>query len=183
MSVNDDLIMAPGIANEGGWSDHRADAGGCTKHGVTLPTLQAYRDGAPTSCADVRALTADEAKAVYRKLWVDHPRMRLGQWPYLRAAQITFDASIMFSLGRRLAVSWMQEAINAQRPTSGQIEVDGWAGPATLAAMAMCNERELVAYVVGCRCMKHARVVKARPDQAVFIEGWIKRAVKWSMGR
>ena len=169
------------IEREGGFVDHPNDVGGCTKYGVIRATLQDHRRALVT-CADVRALTLDEAVAIYRRAWFDHSRLRLSQWPYPTLAEVTLDASIMFSLGRQMAARWAQEAINDQRPKGQGIVTDGWAGPATLAAMVLCDERRLVAGVVARRLRKHARVVARAPSQAVFLEGWVNRATKWIMG-
>lgn len=168
------------IEREGGFVDHPNDVGGCTKYGVIRATLETHR-GRPTTCADVMALTLDEARAIYRRFWFDHSRLRLSQWPYRRLAEVTLDASIMFSLGREMSVRWAQTAINAQRPRQAPIAVDGWAGPATMAAMVMCSEGRLITWVVAERLRKHARVVKSSPSQAAFIEGWVNRATKWVM--
>lgn len=166
---------------EGGFVDHPADKGGPTKWGITLATLEAVR-GMPCGVLDLIALSRTEASLVYQRMWFDHSRLRLRQWPYRRLAEVTLDAAVMFSLGRSMAVEWVQQAINRRyQPGITPLAVDGWAGPATLAAMAMKSERELVADVIGARCRKHARVVKASPSQAAFIEGWINRATDWLM--
>ena len=55
---------------EGGWSDHAADRGGKTNWGITQATLGAYL-GRPATAAEIRALTKDQAKTIYRKLFWD----------------------------------------------------------------------------------------------------------------
>lgn len=174
------------MTREGGFVDHPNDAGGATNHGITMATLAAFR-GAPVSAGDVRALTRPEAAEVYTAMWVDHPRMRLREWPYglsgvcVTLAEITLDAAVMFSLGRQLAVSWLQEALNRheREPEFYQpIVVDGWAGPATRRALERAGP-EAIGAIIGARCRKHARVVAANPSQAVFVEGWINRATEW----
>lgn len=168
------------IAREGGYVDHPNDVGGCTNMGITRETLEQHR-GKPTTCADVRALHKAEAVAIYRRFWFSHKRLRLGQWPHRKLAEVTLDAAVMFSLGREMSAKWAQAGINALRPAAAPLKVDGWAGPSTLAAMAMCDQHKLVSYVVAERCRKHARVVKGSPSQAAFIEGWINRATAWIM--
>jgi lysozyme family protein len=177
-----DAMIGRLMAREGGWVDHAWDGGGCTNHGITLPTLEMAR-GFHCSCADVQVLSRFEAAEIYTRFWFDHSRLRLRHWPYRRLAEVTLDASVMFSLGRSMAVGWVQEAIN-RRLEAGDtpLKIDGWAGERTLDAMLRFPERELVAAVVGARCRKHARVVAARPVQAVFLAGWINRATDWVMG-
>lgn len=169
------------MAREGGYVDHPADRGGPTKWGITLATLQAARQH-PITASDVWGLGEAEAIDVYRRLWLDHSRLCLRQWPYRRLAEVTLDAAVMFSLGRAMAVKWVQEAINRRLDADEtKLAVDGWAGPRTREAMLRFAERDLAADVVGARCRKHARVVEARPGQILFLEGWINRATEWVM--
>ena len=53
---------------EGGWSDHAADPGGKTNWGITQATLGQYL-GRPASAAEIRALTKEQAKAIYLRLF------------------------------------------------------------------------------------------------------------------
>jgi len=53
---------------EGGWSDHAADPGGKTNFGVTQATLGTYLGRAATA-DEIRALTKDQAKAIFKKLF------------------------------------------------------------------------------------------------------------------
>lgn len=53
---------------EGGWSDHSADPGGKTNWGITQATLGVYL-GRPASAAEIRALTKEQAKLIYKKLF------------------------------------------------------------------------------------------------------------------
>jgi lysozyme family protein len=167
------------IEREGGFVDHKDDRGGATKYGITHETLTAWR-GSTVSTDDVRKLDLIEARAIYRDRYFENPRMRLSEWPYRLLAEVTLDASVMFSDGPNLAVRWVQQAINAWGK-GGKLKVDGWAGPATRDAMALCNERDLVTFVVAERVEYHARVVASRPAQVVFLVGWIRRETAWLM--
>lgn len=165
---------------EGGFVDRPLDRGGPTNHGIALATLEAAR-GYPVSAGDVRALGKDEAADIYQRLWFNHSRLQLAEWPYRRLAEVTLDAAVMFSLGRSMAVKWVQEACNRRMKMPGSIPlaVDGWAGIKTQFAMARHEEAALVGDVIGARLLKHARVVAADPDQAAFLVGWSNRAVGW----
>lgn len=177
-----DAMIERLMRREGGFVNHPRDGGGCTSHGITLETLEMAR-GMRCTCTDVRRLSRLEAAEIYRRFWFDHSRLRLRHWPYRRLAEVTLDAAVMFALGRSMAVIWVQEAINRRLDQDETpLVVDGWAGPRTLDAMVRFSERDLVAAVVASRCRKHARVVAARPVQAVFLAGWINRATDWVMG-
>jgi lysozyme family protein len=55
------------FGSEGGYSNRPTDSGGPTKYGITHKTLAAYRGVASVGAAQVKALTRDEAEAIYRK--------------------------------------------------------------------------------------------------------------------
>lgn len=60
------------MVREGGFVDHPADKGGATNFGITATTLADWR-GRPVSTEDVRALTQTEARAIYRKNYIELP--------------------------------------------------------------------------------------------------------------
>lgn len=71
MSIgNFEACLAVTAKWEGGWSFHDADRGGRTMYGITQATLGAFL-GRPASVAEIRALTKERAKEIYRKLFWD----------------------------------------------------------------------------------------------------------------
>lgn len=58
------------LAHEGGYSNHPADPGGPTKYGITISDYRRYVKPNATA-ADVRAMTVDEAKTIYRAHYWD----------------------------------------------------------------------------------------------------------------
>ena len=58
------------LASEGGYVDHPKDPGGATNMGITFAVLQAWRKKKITK-ADVKALTKDEALAIYKANYWD----------------------------------------------------------------------------------------------------------------
>jgi lysozyme family protein len=69
-SRNFDRAFALTLRHEGGWSDHPKDPGGATNLGVTIGTLSAWL-GRPATKAEVRALTPDTVKPIYRRNYWD----------------------------------------------------------------------------------------------------------------
>ena len=59
------------MKHEGGWSDHKADRGGKTNLGITIGTLRSINPNATEE--DLRNLTKDQAKAIYRKNYYEGP--------------------------------------------------------------------------------------------------------------
>ena len=61
------------LAHEGGYTNHPSDPGGPTNFGITIYDYRKYVKPNATA-ADVRAMTAGEAKAIYRKRYWDAQR-------------------------------------------------------------------------------------------------------------
>jgi lysozyme family protein len=61
------------LIHEGGYSNHPADPGGPTNFGITLADYRRYVKPSATA-ADVKAMTVDEAKAIYRAKYWDAQR-------------------------------------------------------------------------------------------------------------
>jgi len=67
--MTDDEIIDGILVHEGGYVNHPADRGGPTNYGITQTTLARWRNG-PVSVEDVQALTVEEARTIYRALYV-----------------------------------------------------------------------------------------------------------------
>jgi lysozyme family protein len=81
---------------EGGYVNHPLDPGGATNLGITKRTLERFR-GARVSVADVKALTHEEAAAIYRQLYWEPARCdRLASGLDLAV----FDAAVNQGVGR-----------------------------------------------------------------------------------
>jgi lysozyme family protein len=63
--MSDDAILDAILRREGGYVDDAADRGRCTNRGITIGTLREWR-GQPVTCEDVKALTEQEARAIYQ---------------------------------------------------------------------------------------------------------------------
>lgn len=64
------IIQSFVLASEGGYVDHPKDPGGATNRGITFAVLQAWRKH-PITKADVKALTKEEALAIYKANYWD----------------------------------------------------------------------------------------------------------------
>lgn len=67
-----DEVITAILTREGGYVDHPADKGGPTNRGITMQTLADWR-GRPVTQEDVKALTESEARAIYRKNYIENP--------------------------------------------------------------------------------------------------------------
>ncbi|MEG1038919.1 MAG: glycosyl hydrolase 108 family protein [Pseudomonas sp.] len=141
------------LGHEGGYSDHKADPGGKTQYGITEAVARAYG-----FTGDMRTLTRDEAKRIYR---ADY-------WELVRADELppqvrydVFDGAV--NSGVKQSVKWLQRAAG--------VTDDGIIGPKTLAAVhAMTHERVTKRYN-GHRL----RFMKDLKNWPSFSRGWADR--------
>jgi lysozyme family protein len=154
------------IADEGGYVNDPADAGGPTKYGITLATLSAFR-GRPCTAADVAALTRDDAIAIYDAKYVTGPGFDKITDAMLRTAAA--DAAVLFGPDR---------VIGALQSLCG-VTADGIFGPVTVAAVNKREARELVNRLSLWRIRKHITRVVTDESQIRFLRGWFERAASF----
>lgn len=145
--MTDDQILTGILRREGGYVHHPDDRGGCTNWGITLQTLKDWRR-ADATCDDVKALTADEAKAIYRARY-------LKPFDGLDASvkgQVV-DMAVNHGVFRARALLAEAEAHKGGRSLSTQLVIE--------------------------RLKFYAGIVRKNPRQAVFLPGWVNRAVEF----
>ena len=157
-----DQILDDLIRREGGYVHDPVDRGGPTKYGITQRTLRAWR-GQSVTAADVRRLTRDEARAIYRRRYVDAPGF--ATLPDPLRAQVIDDAVLS---GPRHAVKDLQRAI-------GRVTVDGQLGPQTRAALRQQGVAGVHARLLQVRAARIGRIVQRDSTQARFLTGWLTR--------
>jgi lysozyme family protein len=145
------------LKHEGGWSDHPSDPGGATNLGVTLATLTEWR-GKPVTKADVKALTVDEASAIYRaKYWTVAGCDRLPAG----LDMIVFDMAV--NSGPARAVRTLQGVLG--------VAPDGIVGPKTLAAARAADVRQTVQTYAE----KREAFYRSLRTFPTFGKGWLRR--------
>lgn len=164
------------IVTEGGYSDHKNDRGGPTNFGVTQRTLSAYR-GRPVSVREVKDLTIELARTILYNLYFVKPQYDRFGYPDLRELL----ADIAINSGPQRANMIFQQALALG--TSKPIRIDGLIGPQT---MSLYNEvvvqtgvKWLINEMVDLRVMFYGKIVRADPKQAVFLVGWLTRALSY----
>ncbi len=147
---------------EGGYVDHPNDPGGPTNMGVTLATLRRWR-GREVTAEDVKALTRDEARRIYKEYY----------WKPISGNQLpppvalmTFNASILNGVAR--ASRFLQVALNRQ---GLGIREDGEIGSETLGAVAKSDLKRLVRDYAN----EQLGYLQTRPGWATFGAGWTNR--------
>lgn len=157
-----DAALKVVLHHEGGYVDHPKDPGGRTNMGITQKVLDMANSpaigmtGLPN---DVRALTYDDAAAIYHALYwnaVSGDDLPPG------VAMIVFDCAVNQGVAR--AKSVLQYALG--------VAVDGRIGPATLAAVAKANPVNLIREIAARRA--HA-YMKLDSIDDTFGLGWARR--------
>ncbi|TCZ58640.1 hypothetical protein EXY23_16630 [Roseicella aquatilis] len=152
-----DLCLDVVLEKEGGFVDHPADPGGATNLGITLRTLSAWR-GAPVTAEEVRALTREEAKEIYRAHY----------WNVMRCEDLPRGVDLMVfdfgvNAGPARSVKTLQRALGCNP--------DGGVGPVTLAAARRAAAAPLIEAMARARLDHYA----ALPGFASFGRGWTRR--------
>ncbi len=164
------------VAREGGFVDDPNDPGGATNHGVTLATLRRLR-GPSAGIDELRALTRDEAAAIFVKAFFRAPRLYLlprSLWPSVFDMYVNAGAN---------AVRILQGLLNDMGLS---VDVDGVVGPATAAAarraQIMAPDHLVDAYGIA-RRNYYYRIAENNPRLRKFVRrrdggkgGWILRA-------
>ncbi|MCZ8182073.1 MAG: glycoside hydrolase family 108 protein [Beijerinckiaceae bacterium] len=145
------------LRHEGGFADHPADPGGATNLGITLATLSAWRGRAAT-VADLRALTLDEAAAIYRARYWDAVA---GDALPAGLDLVIFDAAV--NSGPARAARWLQALL--------AVPADGVIGPVTLAAAREAGTAGLIASFTA----RRQAFVESLPAFRTFGRGWSRR--------
>ena len=158
------------VLDREGWPTytvHPNDRGGPTKGGITLRTLESWRQRRCTR-AELQRLKKDEAVEILRRQYVDANGIHKLTDVSLQA-QVIDDAVLS---GPVLAVKDVQRPL---APVSG----DGIIGPQTLAAVSELNVDALGRRLAVTRTLRLTRHVQQHPDQLVFLTGWVTRTLSF----
>jgi lysozyme family protein len=161
-----DSILDEILRREGGYVDHPADRGGCTNHGITRATLAAYIRR-PATCADVRALTREVARNIYRNQYITAPQLHRILDPYVLALAV--DCSVNHGPDR--VVKWLQVIAG--------VKADGKLGPISEAAINSIEPVHLYQRLLARRVVFYGEIVNRNRNQAEFILGWLRRAAEF----
>lgn len=143
----------------------KADAGGATAYGITIPTLKAGRAAGVVGHSDICKLTQDEAKLIYKKNFWDRYGWGEVAWP---ACLCCLDISINHG-----GFAWILQ--RACVDCGQNIAVDGKYGPKTFAAAKACDAVPLAKAIVKRRKAYYENIVAKTPSQKVFLNGWLRR--------
>lgn len=167
--ILDDLIRREGSA----FTDRASDRGGPTKYGITLQTFREER-GAYATAQDLKRLTEDEARVIYRQRYIRRPGFDRILDPQLRAFLIDFGVNS----GPKRAVLALQAFLGVTQ--DGIIGVETITRLASIDAARTYSEmlrsrlRLYVELVLGDPAVKAFRAVR-KNTQLENLRGWTNR--------
>ena len=160
--MTDDSIIDDIIKREGGYTDHPDDKGGPTKYGITLNTLKEYK-GTSITKDDVILLSREEAKEIYKALYIIKPHFDKIPDPRVRA--IVIDAGVNHGIGK--ATRLLQRAL--------AVTDDGVLGSETEEQLAKMDSTNLFRRFFVERLLLYHNIVIINPSQNTFLRGWFNR--------
>lgn len=156
MSVIDDILQREG---GGKVTNDPNDKGGRTQWGIAeRSNPEAWRDG---------KVTEQEAREIYERKYVIAPGFNKIKDDHLREQLIDFGVNS----GPGMAIMKLQNVL--------QVFPDGIIGPETLRAIDMVDPVKLNNKLMCERIKMIGRIVSKNHSQAVFISGWLNRAVEF----
>lgn len=153
--------LARVLKHEGGYVNDPLDLGGRTNLGVTQRVWEEFV-GHPVSEADMKSLTPEKVAKLYKQ--------RYWNSAYCEVLPkgldyVVFDFAVNAGTGR--AVKTLQQMLG--------LVADGVIGPRTMAKINESNAKKLVHDYSNARTDFYQGIVARKPDQARFINGWLRR--------
>ena len=163
------------LAHEGGLVDDPADPGGVTNFGISFRFVDALDEDIDSDgdvdAADVRDMTRDQAKALYRREFWD--RYGYGKF-HLTVATKVFDLAV--NMGPRQAHKCLQRACRAAKATETPLDDDGVLGPKTRQAIMQAGDMRLLIALRSEAAGFYRALAIRDPVRERFLAGWLNRA-------
>jgi lysozyme family protein len=159
---------------EGGFSNHKNDAGGATKFGITQLTLNVYNKFIQEEevTLHVKDLQPFEARQIYEQMY--WKPLKLDEIEDQKLAHCIFDQAI--NQGAQIAVKRMQQVFNFNCRVLQPLKIDGIIGPRTILAFNSAqNKTKICLDFIKLSQHYYIEIVKVKNDQMVFLTGWINR--------
>jgi lysozyme family protein len=177
--ANFDSAIPVILQHEGGYVNHPNDPGGATNFGVSMRFLADYGnlgdfDGdGDVDIEDIRNMTEDQAKSVYKQMWWD--KYNYGRIIDQTIATKVLDLSV--NMGAKRAHILLQTALN--NAFGLKLTVDGVLGPATFSVINSCTddtEQTLLTAYCDEAFGFYQRLIDKNPKFKAFEKGWKRRA-------
>lgn len=167
------FVLSPNV--EGGLSDHPADTGGRTNHGITQRLLTKVRRRIPHAGlpSKVDRLSYSQAAFILREEFWTPLGLSKVPWPW---CLLVFDYSV--NSGPTQATKDVQRTINAL-DLMPKLRIDGNLGPKTCHAL-----RAIIDYQISRRegipeyLSRRLKFMATRSNAKTFIWGWSRRVLR-----
>lgn len=156
-----DTVFDRTIGSEGGFQADRRDRGNWTSGEVGKGELKGTKYGLSAMTypdLDIKAITLQQAKDIYRRDWWD--KLGMERWPKSMQFQM-FDAAFNHGSGR--ANQFLQYAVGVKQ--------DGKIGPATMAAVNAMDANDIVMRFLA----KRLRYFTEVKTWDAYSRGWTRR--------
>ncbi len=160
ITLSDALIFT--LAWEGGFTNHPLDPGGATNFGVIQSRYDQYRTSKKLFKQSVKFITKAEYVEIYDKYYWDPVRAQYLSGPLGLAL---FDTAVNLGVGG--AISRLQASMKL--PVTGK-----WTQNIS-DNIHDSNQLEIAINICKLRVAKRHARVRQRPDQVVFLRGWLNR--------
>ncbi len=172
----DSIILTMVSKWEGGFSNHPADRGGPTNHGITATVYSAFI-GHQASEDEVRKMPLQIALAIYRsRYW--RP-INIDFLPEL-LQPIVFDTAV--NMGPNTAIRLLQQGLS---DLGYILKVDGIAGATTSkiahSAVAKFGAKPVIDALLDLRRQRYLKIVANDPSQDAFLNGWLNRCESYRL--
>lgn len=166
------------MKHEGGFVNHKKDAGGATNYGISLRFLKSAGidiDGdSDSDIDDILAIDKQKASEIYKTYWWD--RYGYDRIQDSDIAKKVFDLAV--NMGAPRAHKLTQISVNRLRDKP--IAVDGILGRQSFEAINELikkdKSRALYLELIENACHFYTNLVADNPELKVFLKGWINRA-------
>jgi lysozyme family protein len=175
----EDRVLDEVLENEGGYQRMPEDRGNKnsrgqlvgTNFGISAPVYERVL-GRPPSAQDMKDMTEEEARDIYRDQYIRPVKENLGVPSDHPAFPQIVDMAVNHGYSGATAI--IQRALGAK--------VDGKAGPETRKKLEDANPVELNNSLVDERVSEYRTTVQQDDSQARFLDGWVNRAERYRIG-
>jgi lysozyme family protein len=158
---NFEKALAVTLQQEGGFSNDAADHGGRTMRGITQREYNAWRRRSGQPAADVKTITQDELREIYRQSYWD--AVSAGKLPAGLDLAV-FDYAV--NSGPARAIRALQQVLGL--PQTGRMDCE-----AVLAAIHQSGVSQAIDAYCDARAAFLRRI--GHGSQSVFLRGWLSR--------
>lgn len=166
------------LANEGGYTNNPADAGGETNFGITIAVA---RQNGYTGA--MRDMPRDFASEIYNRQYVVAPGFDKIAVISMPIAAEMVDTGV--NMGQKVPGTFLQRALNVLNNGGkdfADVAVDGACGPGTRAALSALlakrgaeGEKRLVALLNALQGERYVSLAEGRAANQAFMYGWLAR--------